>query len=67
MRLWRRVRSVESPSTTATTSGASGYFVLRSQYPTRPNTIVMKTSSMLLLREYEPMIEMSTMNGVRIA
>jgi len=32
-----------------------------------PNTIVMNASSMLLLSEYAPMIEMRTMNGVRNA
>ena len=63
----RSSRSVESPSTSATTSGASGYFILRSQYPMSPKTTVMKTSSMLLFSEYEPMIEMTTMNGVMIA
>ena len=67
MSAFRSSRSVESPSTSATTSGASGYFIFRSQYPMMPNPIVMKTSSMLLLSEYDPMIEMTTMNGVMIA
>ena len=32
-----------------------------------PKRTVMNTSSMLLFKEYEPMIEMTTMKGVMIA
>src|SRR5581483_2715138 len=67
MRLLRSSRSVESPSTSATTSGARGYFIFRSQYPTSPKMIVKATSSIELFREYEPMIEIVTMKGVMIA
>jgi hypothetical protein len=63
----RSSRSVESPSTSATTSGASGYFILRSQYPIKPKTSVIPTSNMLLFSAYDPMIETTTMKGVMIA
>src|SRR4051812_39951338 len=52
-----------SPSTSASTSGASGYLSFLNTYPSTPNTSIIHTSNMLLWTVYDPIAQMTTMIG----